>query len=213
MRAYLGTGALAGVLTLLIVAQGRDDFARVLGPVPPLFAVALAALAGWLALRALLARGWLPARGARRELLTAALAGAGFAVPMAALDYAVPFSADINVALPWALAFYPAAGFLAEAFFHLAPLALLLALWPRGGPQWPVLLAVAAVEPAFQMIFGGSLGRDLAMAGWLTLFGLFQLAMLRRGGFAALFLARIGYYVVWHGIWGTLRLEVLFGTA
>ncbi len=212
LRIHLAAAGGAGALALILSVAGDPAFARVLGPLPGWAAVLILALAGALALPTLERTLMAGSAGLGQTARLTAL-GAAFALPMVALDTIRPFPADINVPLPAALAFYPAIAFVAETAFHILPLALLTRLLPGSRGVWPAILMVAAIEPGYQVALGDGDPRDIAMAAWLYLFALFQLSAFRRHGIAALFATRLGYYLVWHILWGAARLPVLFGPA
>lgn len=185
-------------------------FATYFGPLPAPLAMALVGAAGLIATARLARTAWAPA-GWPPPLRLARLAalGAAFALPTVALDIALPFPREINAPLPAALAFYPAIGFVAETVFHLVPFAL-LSLVARNRP-WVAILACALIEPAFQVALGGGADpRNAIMAAILFAFGLFQMRAMARDGFAAAFALRMGYYLVWHILWGAARLPLLF---
>jgi hypothetical protein len=209
-RALLGFAGLVALLVLGLTLAGQDPFTRFLGPVPPLVAVAGAALAGVLALGALERVGLDPTAPTARTALGIAGVSAAFPLPMIVADCIAPFPRDLNIPLPWALLFYPAIALVAEVVFHLVPLALGWSLIRDRLPWWVLGVAVAAIEPVYQVVLGdGHPVRDPVMVVSLVAFGSFQLSVLRRHGVAALFGTRIAYYAVWHLLWGALRLVLV----
>jgi hypothetical protein len=138
------------------------------------------------------------------------------------MDYSAPLPADINIAFPTSLLFYPMIGFLAEIIFHVIPmtlisggLALLRASWPSERILLISLIATALVEPVYHvysMYMSGEYGTPLMiMIGiHILLFSLFQLNLFRRQGFFHMYLCRLCYYQIWHVLWGTLRLQLLY---
>lgn len=207
---YATMAALALAVALAAPALPQAPFHLYFGPLAPLLAMALVAGAGVLAMRQLISAGWAaPGLPAPPDLLRLFGLGLAFALPTVLLDIALPFPSGINAPLPDALAFYPAIGFVAETVFHLAPLAVISLLFPRAFV--PAALAVALVEPVFQVVFGGGIDtRNLVMAVILIAFGLAQVFALRRHGFFGAIGLRLGYYLVWHILWGTARLPLLF---
>jgi hypothetical protein len=157
----------------------------------------------------------------RRGLVVAALAAPVLAVPTIIADLAWKFPAGINVAPPQAFLFYPLMGYVAETAFHLVPLSLVLmaaCLATRSRPSnrivWAAIAVAALVEPAFQAsgIFGTGavVALSIFMLVHLTLFSIVLLALYRRYGFVTAFAFRLVYYLVWHILWGTARLQILF---
>ena len=170
----------AGSLAATAAAADQPAFGRFLGPVPPVVAVAAAAGIGWVSLRALARRGWLPGSadrpndtGRHRKRLANRLGlAAAAAVPLAgaaiAFDtWGVAFPVDTNVAWPDSLIFYPAIGFVAGVVFRAAPLAALVALarWDLGAEtagelrrdDWrrhpgAAIVAVASLEAVYQTV-------------------------------------------------------------
>lgn len=211
LRAPYATFALAAFILCLAAPLMQDaPFATYFGSLPAPVAMALVAVAGFLAVSRLAAAGWTPAGWPSLACVTRGIAaGAGFALPTIILDIALPFPRGINAPLPDALAFYPAIGVVAETVFHLVPFALLSFLVPnRPGLA---ILGCALVEPVFQVALGGGLDlRNALMAAVLFGFGLAQMQALRRHGFAGAFALRMGYYAVWHILWGAARLPLLF---
>ena len=203
----LALAALA--LSLAAPFLPRAPFASYFGPLPAPVAMALVAGAGLIAVARLerarwAPAGWLPVPQALRLVALGAL----FALPTLVLDIALPFPESINAPLPEALAFYPAIGVVAETVFHLLPFAA-LSLGVRARPAAAIVLC-ALVEPAFQVAAGGGIDPQGAiMAAILFAFGLAQMQALHRHGFAAAFAMRIGYYLIWHIVWGAARLPLL----
>ncbi len=197
-------------------------FARITetGPLPgignlPLTALTLgAALTGGLLLAGLQRRGLCPkAADAPTGRLFLRLLGLGalLALPPIGIDLWLRFPADINVALPRALVFYPAVALVAEVLFHLLPLALLAALAPKGTPTNWLFLPAIFVEPLFQIAFMPRFDlMALLVLGNVSLVSAAQLWLFRRHGFAAMITLRLTFYLFWHLIWGSLRLLLLF---
>lgn len=213
---FLGAVMAAALLTW----TGSDAYRFLVGDRDPLLVTAGIALLGALSLRTLVRGDWFPlADGTARDLLVVMGLGALLTAPAIVVDLFGAFPRDLNVTLPAALLFYPSIALVAEAAFHIIPLAVLAHLWRltslRPTPALYVALGVAALtEPAFQVVM--SLGHSPTWASayvglHLLLFSVFALAVFRRFGFLALYLFRVGYYLVWHVAWGHVRLTLLFG--
>lgn len=184
----------------------------VLGTTPPLPLTLLAAALGLPLLHFLRRNGIAPPPRppGLRDLPWLLALGAALALAPAAIDLIVPFPRDINLALPGALAFYPAIALVAEVVFHLVPLALLTAPLPRSDPLWR-LVPVALVEPLFQVLFlSGPMLQGVLVLANVTLISALQLWLFRRRGFAAMMALRLSFYLFWHILWGTARLPLLF---
>ena len=219
-------GLAVGVVGLATILQSSDPliFPRFIGRTHPLIAVPLVSALGIVLLSWLLRRGWFTIykREHHKWLWRCLALGALFALVTVALDLKVVFPADINVALPAALLFYPAIGFVVEIVFHVLPLsALLFALsaMPRIiSHQRATVMAiviVSLVEPVFQTIPMAAshhypVWAVVFLGLYLSAFNGFQLLIFRRYDFLTMYAARLGYCLVWHIVWGQLRLQILF---
>lgn len=128
------------------------------------------------------------------------------------IDLAAPFPRDINILYPKSFLFYPTIGVLAEILFHLIPATLLFLIFTSKLQKHPavLILIIASVEPVFQVIFGagpdGLSIRDFFLFLEVYVFGLFQVYVFIKYGFLCMYLSRLGFYLTWHFILGTLRL-------
>ncbi|MGB5498039.1 MAG: hypothetical protein WBM77_03850 [Maribacter sp.] len=134
------------------------------------------------------------------------------------VDWQIVYPADMNIPYPESLLFYPAMGFLVEVLFHLLPLAVLLFLFnaifkTTANPAlvWVVMVIVALLEPTYQVIMDPYPNWALITV-WvnLFLFNMLQLWAFRQYDFVSMFALRLFYYLFWHIIWGSLRLDLLF---
>ena len=164
--------------------QGRSEFA-ILGPGESRDAVSIIAWAV--------------------PLLTVAAIGA---------DLVLGFPEDTNVAVPDALRFYPAIAVFVECALHVVPIAGLVAV--LGAPTgldvtfWRIAIPVALIEAVLQAAYATSIGTSIFSAVHLTVFGVVQIWMFWRFGFAWMLGFRLAYYALWHVAWGAVRLELLF---
>lgn len=198
-------------------------FERFIGPLEPMLVTVTASAVALAAAPALIRRGWLilRVRTAGESRWKIPLYALPFAAVAILVDRITPFPATINVPFPLSLLFYPAAGFVAEAVAHMAPLALLLAVIARTrdradstGIIWISTLAVAVLEPVYQF---AAMGPD-ALPGWaaavvtanIYLINVVELRLFRRFDFLAMFTFRLSYYLLWHIAWGHARLSLLF---
>ncbi len=137
--------------------------------------------------------------------------GAALALFPIMIDVFFRFPRNLNVPLPAGLLFYPAIALVAEVSFHLAPLALLVALLPRGAPLPFLFAPVVFVEPLVQSIW--ATGPDIQswlVFGNVSLISAAQLWLFWKYGFGAMIVLRISFYLFLHLIWGTARLSVLY---
>jgi len=213
---------LAGLAAVAVASfgwVGRDGFARILGPVPPVAAILIAGLTGAAALFYLDAKGWLlRVAMTRRGVLILVTVTTGLAVLTILSDVLAPYPQGINVPLPDAALFYPAIALVAESVFHLCPVVLILGFaaslqFSRQVSWSAAVICAALIEPVFQVAAGFGEG-PLWRHGFLLLhnfaFNLLQLWYLRRHGILAMVSVRLVYYLHWHILWGAARLELLF---
>lgn len=205
-RGYLISAVAALALSLFLWAFGDTSFSRILGTLPAPAVVAIAAVIGVLALGTV-KTGSDPVPSGRLVAI-----GAVFLVPAIVIDLTAPFPETLNVRLPAALAYYPAAGFLAEVVFHLVPLAMMSLILRRASlPPWAYAPALLA-EPAFQAATSGGIAtlQGSLVAAHVAAFSAVQLWVFHRHGFAAMYLVRLSYYAFWHILWGAARVPLLF---
>ena len=226
-RQLFGYCTFAGAAVLATFVIGLTEitpFQRFFGRLPPLTTVAALVVLGGGAFFWLVKNGWVarrPLPGARLWLHIAALA-AFFALPTILVDTVAPFASDINVAPPAGVLYYLAIAQVVEVLFHLLPLAAFLWIGSRLIPAtatpkvtfWTVAIALALLEPGFQLLADPQVDIPVWRHSYLVLhlfaFNLLQLALLRHYGFVAAITFRLSYYLVWHILWGTLRLEMAF---
>ena len=74
------------------------------------------------------------------------------------------------------------------------------------------ILIVALFEPTYQVIFMETYPIWAKVAVWVNLFffNTTQLFIFRKYGFISMYALRLLYYLIWHVIWGVIRLEFLF---
>jgi len=209
-------------LTVVLLPSSVEHFRRFYGETNAVLVTVLAAVAGGLALWGLASNYDFVIFGGRatlRGMALSAVLATVLAVAIIIADFIIRYPEDLNVPLPEALLFYPAIGFVAELLFHVVPLALLLLLLsPLSGSLgkervvWLAILLVAALEPAFQVLFEGEPLTWGDAYTWLHIFTIafLQLYVFRRFDFVSMYAFRLFYYAYWHILWGVLRLEVLF---
>ncbi|WP_411965125.1 hypothetical protein [Haloferax sp. YSMS24] len=226
-RQTLLFGLLSGVVivfTGLLTRLSPQVFAPYFGELPPV-AVMLGIVAlGGVVVSFFLTRGWFvvfePGDVRRRALLVAGPPTL-LATGMALVDSVAVLPEDINVAVPLSLLFYPTIAVVVEVLFHLLPLAVAFVVVSSLGdgaerPElvWGVILVVALLEPLFQL----QLGFPRAIPRWATAYvaanvfviNVVQLYLFTRYDFLTMYAFRLVYYLWWHIVWGTLRLQLLF---
>jgi hypothetical protein len=213
--------AIAGS-TIILARSPAAPFERYFGKFEPLAAIALVIGIGFIALGLLQTRGIFEifrGRSTLQGIALSAIAATVFGMVAIVADLFIRFPADMNAPLPHALLFYPVMGYTVEVVFHALPLALLLVglapllgRAPTGRLVWVSLFLAALLEPTLQLSFEAE---PISWAGafvWAHVFAinLAQLIVFRRYDFFSMYALRLIYYLYWHIIWGTLRLEVLF---
>ena len=223
---FLGIAGLAGISYFSNSEQALLGFRRFLGGLNPLIGVCLAFILGLFLLSGLLSRGWFSIYKSENlgGLFFSSSLAANFALVIILLESArvVAFPADLNIPFPGSLLFYPVIGFVVEIIFHVLPLSLVLLFLPSVSKRltyrtiiWPCLLLISLLEPMIQIILGFSAQYPL----WTNLYGNFihvylinlcQLVIFKRYDFISMYSFRLVYYILWHIVWGHLRLNLLF---
>ena len=217
--AVLGGTALAAVaLTAVQARLDRSVFERFIGGINPLaamVAVGAVALAALPYLRRHARFEVITRDGLRSGIRFAFVATPLFAASAIAADLVLRYPEDMNVAVPEALLFYPAIAFLVEVLLHALPLALLVTVFAREGIRsnrqfWVLAAPVALIEAVVQAATAATTATAIFSGLQLVAFGLVQLHVFRRFGFISMFGFRLVYYCLWHILWGSLRLPLLF---
>mgnify|MGYP003394499058 CR=1 FL=1 len=208
----MALASLLAVAALSAFPQVADGFSRYFDGAPIFLVLAAGATIGTLSIAVLRGQDWFQqAPNTTPVTLWGAML---FGVIIILADSLLRYPADINIAGPSALLFYPAIAIPAQAFLHLAPLAALVFLARRFGASnfWPPLLLASAIEPMFQvsgaLTSGAFSSRDAFTMAHVYAFSVVEFLLLRRGGYAAMYGFRLCYYLVWHVLWGSARLGV-----
>ncbi len=214
---FLLVSLVAVVLTAWQVQVDRSVFERFFGPMHPVGAVAGAAAVGAIALASLRASSEFAVLGPvtwTRAVPLIAWVVPLFAAAAIGADLVFRYSEDTNVALPDALRFYPAIAVFVEIALHTVPIALLVAVFgaPAGFDTtfWRIALPVALLEAVLQAVYAPSIPLSVFGAVHLLAFGVLQVWVFWRFGFASMLGLRLAYYSVWHVAWGAARLHLLF---
>lgn len=130
------------------------------------------------------------------------------------------FPKDLNLEFPYSLLFYPSIAFIVEIIFHVLPFTIcffIITTVFKQLDQATILLIsiflVALIEPIFQII---NFGRNypawaIAYIGAnILVINLSQLWLFVKYDFMSMIALRLVYYLLWHIIWGELRLRWLF---
>lgn len=214
---------LMAVMSLILYRMDHRFFRYFIANINSLvLMIAIILLAGLL-LAFFLWRGWFALSGNEiwRGIGLAALAASIFGVVIILVDKAAVYPADTNITWPNAWLYYPVLGFAAEVIFHLLPLAVILTLLTSPLFQldfdrvlWVSLVVVSLLEPIFQTVLGSStpipIWAKVYVAVHIWLINVTGLFLFRRYGFGAMYGLRLMYYLIWHVLWGHLRLGILF---
>ncbi|MFW9921357.1 MAG: hypothetical protein ACFFED_17285 [Candidatus Thorarchaeota archaeon] len=211
------------VFTGIVYFSNPTVFIRFIGDVNPLLLIPVLAMAGFGIILFFFDRGWF--RIFKRENLRGCLptfiVAIILAFAMITVDLVSPFPEDTNVQFPLSLIFYPIMGYIVEILFHLAPLALILAIASSLFKQveqrkilWVGLIAVALLEPIYQMSWGIAATQPIWQIAYtgihVFMINFMELHNFKRYDFVSMYSFRLVYYLFWHIIWGLLRLSILF---
>jgi hypothetical protein len=210
------------IFTIKAYSTDSSAFKRYMGGIHPLVVLTILFIIGLVLFSFLTKDGEFAVyrKGNIKGILLATALGIPFALVMVFVDTKYPFSENMNVAYPNSIFFYPAIGYVVELLFHLLPFGLLYILLGRifASPesQWIIgisILGAAIIEPLFQILFPGSqqLRGVLAYVGiHLLITNIIQLLLFVKYDFVSMYAFRLSYYLIWHIIWGYMRLGILF---
>jgi len=209
--------------TLILNIFPTASFRLFFGDISPLLVIPIVILLGFGSLFLLHSKGWFTIYN--RENLKELPRLSIFAVLLLSgaifIDFTFPFPVDINLPFPKSILFYPIMGYVVDILFHVVPLTLLLiplvALTKNVSREriiFACILIVSLIEPIYQYMFDSSIGQPL----WIDLFDGFrlfsfsfiQLYIFKRYDFVSMYSFRIVYYMLWHILWGSIRLLILF---
>lgn len=136
------------------------------------------------------------------------------------IDIFFTYPEDTHILFPYSLLFYPVMGYVVEMLFHLIPLCLLLLLFKsifrNSNPEklmWPCILIISLIEPTFQTAMSpGYFPLFINVYMWIHLFvfNFLQLLVFKRYDFLKMYSFRLFYYLLWHIVWGSVRVDLLF---
>ena len=217
----LSLGILA--FTFILSLSNPISFQRFIGEINPILFISLVFLLGIILFTFLLSKSWFHIY--RGEFLGGMFR---YSIPVFFLAAAVilidlnfRYPEDINVLFPKSLLFYPIMAYVVEILFHVLPLSLLLILLPKIFKNlnfqkivWFSIIIISALEPLYQGVLGTPndfpIGIKIYFGFHLFVFNFLQLYIFKRYGFLSMYSFRVIYYILWHVIWGFLRLEILF---
>jgi hypothetical protein len=218
--AYWGISIAILLATITLYTINAESFSRFLGELNPIAILSMLSILGYALLHALRPYGlsfYQPGNNQTRfKTLNLTLL---LALVIIIIDVSVVFPENMNVEFPSSLFYYPVFGYVVEVLFHLTPLFILLSIanqFTKISDQTILtcILLVSALEPIFQL----SLDFSAQVPTWtvayvgihIFIINLLQLITFWRFDFASMYAFRLTYYLLWHIIWGYLRLEFLF---
>lgn len=217
---YLLTSVTILISTGVLFALKPMLYRYFLGTLNPILIVSIIAILGFLLLDGLKQFGFIVYRsGALFESLKIISLSLFLSLIMVIVDITVKLPEDINVGFPFSILYYPVFGFIVEIVFHLMPLYLILLIVKRVSiiderVMFVCLVLISFLEPVFQL----GLGFSSLIPLWATVYvgfnifliNIIQLYTFRSFGFASMYAFRLFYYLFWHIIWGSIRLDYLF---
>lgn len=221
MLAVVATCGASVAAVCVLELQGSDAYRSVLGVTHPVALSLVVTTLGLFGIQFMEQRGVITsAMAVRKGWAAGVLIGMLLPIPVIVVDILGGFSPNINILAPDALLFYPSVALIAEIVFHVAPLggvALIAEIWTKAARRLEAAgVAVAVmVEPVLQVAWsvGHSPPWANAYVGFhLVVFNAVAVYLLRRYGFLGACMLRVSYYMVWHIIWGHIRLDLLFAS-
>lgn len=220
LAAYGGISVAIILATVTLYALNAESFRLFLGKLNPIAIILSLTILGYALLHALKSFGfsvYQPGNNnARIKTLGPTLL---LALVIILIDVAVVFPENMNVEFPFSLFYYPFFGYVVEVLFHLAPLFILLSVVNQfseisNRTILTCILLVSILEPVFQLVLGFSAQVSIWTTAYVGLhiliINLLQLITFWRFDFVSMYSFRLTYYLLWHIIWGNLRLEFLF---
>jgi hypothetical protein len=209
------------VITVILNYYDGEIFQRFIGHINPVLSVILCCILALIFLPILRSGKWCNIKNkvSRADGLKIIGLVAAFGCIAISVDYQLPFPEDINILFPASLLFYPGIAFVVEILFHIVPLSILLILstyffknLKSKNYLYLSFLVIALLEPTYQVKFMEGFPCWAMVITWfnLLLFNLTQLNYFRKYGFLAMYSIRLLYYLIWHIVWGGVRLEILF---
>ena len=223
LRAYLAVSLCIFVFTIILTVFPTERFSLFFGDIPALLVIPMIILLGFGCMKLILSRGWFSIyeRENLRQLPRFSIVAVLFLLGAILIDVIFPYPEDVNLLLPKSALFYPIMGYVVEILFHMTPLIILLGVLvtmfknaDREKILFVCIMIVSLIEPVFQYMFDSTIGKPLLLEIFdgtrLFLFSVVQLYILKRYDFISMYSFRLVYYLLWHILWGSIRLLILF---
>lgn len=223
-RVFISIALAVLICTLVVQAVDPGIFQRFLGSAQPLPTFLLASIGGLLCLGYLVSTStfeiYIP--GSHQKLLPWLSVAVLLGLVMMFADTRIVFPADTNILPPELLSFYPAIAFLVEILFHVVPLTILVSLGSFLFKQadldsviWVCIIIIALLEPVYHIMDMITSNQfpvwAVAYVGLhIFMINFIQLLLFKKFDFVSMYSFRLVYYLLWHIIWGPLRIALLF---
>lgn len=218
---FLGLSLIVFILAGITYFSRSTAYQRYFGRINPLIVLLLLFILGLIMLSYLISTSHFAIfhRNNIKGIILAVTLAVPFAIVMILVDRMAILSVE-NAPFPESLWFYPAIGYVVEIIFHVLPFTLLYIV--LSGLQksdndtsilWVCILVVSLIEPIFQVwFFVGqySILTVVAIGLHLFIFNFVQFFLFKRYDFISMYSFRFSYYMLWHVLWGHVRLSVLF---
>lgn len=219
--AYFYLSGIVAVFTIAIYIISPDVFSRFTGNINPLAVLFCSFFLGIILFKYLYSRSTFTIYRNKKPITYVIIAGISlmFGIEIIAADiWIVDYPKDLNVSFPESLLFYPAIGYIVEIIFHLLPISVIIFLLASltklsiNKIIWISIISVAIIEPVYQIQFinQSSSITVIYTSVHVFLFSITQLMIFKRYDFISMYFFRIIFYLIWHIIWGPLRLSLLF---
>jgi hypothetical protein len=219
---FTGISIIVVAFTVVMYISYPDSFERYFGKINPLFIVPGLSVLGAAALIFALSKfGFEIFSSVNLKRLYPFYLLAVFLASIAVvIDIFFTYPEEAHIRFPYSILFYPVMGYVVEILFHLLPLSLLLLLakavfknFDAERHVWPCILIVSLIEPTFQTVLTPTyFPLWITVYVWfhLFIFNFLQLFIFTRYDFMKMYLFRLVYYLLWHMVWGFVRLGLLF---
>lgn len=220
-RVFFYLSLIVFVFTIAVYIFNPTVFLRFTGDINPLIILLFSIFSGYFLFIFLNSKASLAIYKKHRPISYLIITGISllFGIEIIVADiWIVDYPKGINVLFPDSLLFYPAIGYMVEILFHLLPLSTIIFLLTSFSKLrmnkiiWISIVIVSLIEPAYQIQFASqsSLITVIYTSIHVFLFSLVQLMIFKRFDFISMYFFRIIFYIIWHIVWGQLRIDLLF---
>ncbi len=218
---FLSISAIVLILTGILYLRDPEAYSGFFGRINPLLVVTCLIIIGCLLMQRFLSKTSLKVctKASKSRILFIVTLPLVLFAGMMWVDTMGVFSRDLNIAFPNSLLFYPSIAYVVEIIFHVLPLGLcffiITAVFKLRDHSTALFISiplVALIEPVFQIM---NFGMDYPV--WAIIYvgvnilviNLAQLWLFVKYDFVSMYAFRLMYYLLWHIIWGVIRLQWL----